>query len=123
MSVTPDQFRLMQLRLAPRQPKPPQRGVDREADLHNAIRADCLRRGWLPNVGSMHQKTHRMPGEPDFTILAANGKVLFVECKARMEKLKPDQAAWHAWARKLGHVVYTVRTVEEWMGVAEGTNE
>ena len=53
--------------------------------------------------------------EPDFTILAGGGRVLFVECKTRTGKLSPAQAALKFHAEKLGHTVHVVRSLDEFL--------
>lgn len=90
-----------------------------EADLHEKIFDECRRRGWLPLHGAMSERTHRTMGEPDFVILAEGGRVLFVECKSAVGKLSAAQQSLHAWARKLGHTVHVVRTMEEFLGVTK----
>ena len=44
--------------------------VEREAELHEQIRADVARRGWIGFHGSMAHRTHRTVGEPDWVIIA-----------------------------------------------------
>lgn len=89
------------------------RGCEVEKELHEAISRECLRRGWLAFHGSMTHKTFRTEGEPDFVILCDDGKVLLVECKTRKGKLSPEQLGVHAWAKRLGHEVHTIRSMEE----------
>ena len=88
-------------------------GVIREASLHEEIFDECRRRGWIALHGSMAERTCRTLGEPDFTILADGGRVLFVECKTRTGKLSPAQAALKFHAEKLGHTIHVVRSLEE----------
>ena len=88
-------------------------GVSREAELHEEIFDECRRRGWIALHGSMAERTCRTLGEPDFTILADGGRVLFVECKTRSGKLSPAQAALKFHAEKLGHTIHVVRSLEE----------
>jgi len=94
-------------------------GVAREASLHEEIYDECRCRGWIALHGSMAARTHRTLGEPDFVILAAGGRVLFVECKARGGKLSPAQAALKHHAEKLGHTIHVVRSLAEFRAVAE----
>ena len=86
-----------------------------EACLHEEIFDECRRRGWIALHGSMAERTCRTLGEPDFVILAAGGRVLFVECKSRAGKLSPAQAALKFHAEKLGHAVQVVRSLEEFL--------
>jgi hypothetical protein len=86
-----------------------------ESDLHGEILSECKRRGWIALHGSMAHRTYRSLGEFDFTILADAGRVLLVEAKAKRGKLSPEQRALHAWARKLGHTVYIVRSMSDFV--------
>ena len=90
-------------------------GVSREAELHEEIFDECRARGWIALHGSMAERTCRTLGEPDFTILADGGRVLFVECKTRTGKLSPAQAALKVHAEKLGHTVHVVRSRDEFL--------
>ena len=113
MRFSTAEYELLKARLAPKQDQPP----PRESDLHDAILSECRARGWLALHGGMHRKTTRTLGEPDFVILADRGKVFLVEAKSKVGKLSLPQRAVQAWARKLGHEIHVVRTVEEFMGV------
>ncbi len=88
-------------------------GTVRESELHEEIFDECRARGWIALHGSMAERTCRTLGEPDFTILADGGRVLFVECKTRTGKLSPAQAALKFHAEKLGHTIHVVRSLEE----------
>ena len=88
-------------------------GVSRESELHEEIFDECRARGWIALHGSMAERTCRTLGEPDFTILAEAGRVLFVECKTRSGKLSPAQTALKLHAEKLGHTIHVVRCLEE----------
>src|SRR5688572_5875057 len=69
-----------------------------ESLLHNRIIAECKRRGWIYFHGSMALATARTVGEPDFTILADNGRFFLIECKSRTGKLSPEQLGMSVWA-------------------------
>ena len=92
-----------------------QKGVISEASLHEEIFDECRQRGWIALHGSMAERSHRTLGEPDFTILAGGGRVLFVECKTRSGKLSPAQAALKFHAEKLGHTIHVVRSLDEFL--------
>ena len=92
-------------------------GVIREASLHEEIFDACRQRGWIALHGSMAERTCRTLGEPDFTILANGGRVLFVECKTRTGKLSPAQAALKFHAEKLGHTIHVVRCLDEFLNL------
>jgi predicted RecB family nuclease len=93
-------------------------GVDDESELHRAIIDECQRRGWIVFHGSMAHRTYRTPGEPDFIILADGGATLLVEAKTRKGKLSTDQLGIQAWARKLDHTIHVIRSMEEFLKVA-----
>lgn len=95
----------------------PVAGVAVESDLHDEIYDECRRRGWIALHGRMDLRTGRTAGEPDFVILADGGRTLLVECKARSGKLSLAQAGLHAQARKLGHEVFVVRTLPEFLAI------
>lgn len=112
-----------------------QGGCDDEAELHQQIAAECLRRGWLAIHGRMDCASSVTVGAPDFVIMtdrcvhcglsvksgACQGvldhgltaKTLYIEAKTKVGKLSPPQLAFHAWAKKLGHTVHVVRRFEE----------
>ena len=92
-------------------------GVTNEASLHDQIFDLCRQRVWIALHGSMAERSHRTLGEPDFTILADRGRVLFVECKSRTGKLSPAQAALKLHAETLGHTIHLVRSYEEFLSL------
>lgn len=94
---------------------PPSEGATNESALHDAISAYCRSKGWLAIHSRMDTATTTAKGVPDFVIFADNGRVFLVECKTRLGKLSPDQAAWHAMAKRNGHEVHTVRSFEEFL--------
>lgn len=91
--------------------------VEAESALHDAIISHCKLKGWIYFHGSMAHRTFRVIGEPDFTILADGGRVLFVECKNAKGKLSPQQLGLKVWAEKLGHTIHTVRSMEEFLSL------
>jgi hypothetical protein len=91
----------------------PAGGSDREADLHETIMDECRTMGWIVLHGSMAGRTGRTLGEPDFVILAREGRVLLIECKTRTGKLSPAQQALKFHAETLGHTVHVVRSLRE----------
>lgn len=86
---------------------------EKESALHDAILNHCKAQGWIAFHGSMAHKAMRTVGEPDFTILADQGRVFFIECKTATGKLSPEQLGIKMWAEKLGHTIHTCRSVEE----------
>lgn len=98
-------------------PTKPEQQVKDEAQLHEQILAEIRRRGWIAFHGSMCHRTFRTPGEPDVVCVADGGRFFMVELKTATGKLSPDQQAIHAWARKLGHTVHVVRSLEEFIAL------
>lgn len=94
--------------------------VDKESKLHDAIIQECKARGWIAFHGSMAHRSKRTLGEPDFTILADNGRVFFIEAKAKAGKLRTEQIAVKVWAQKLGHVVHTVYNIKQFHKITKG---
>ena len=90
-------------------------GVEREAQLHEQIFTECRRRGWQVLHGSMSERTHRTLGEPDFTILADEGRVIFVEAKSRTGKLSPAQRDFKHHAEGNKHTIHVVRSLLEFL--------
>jgi len=109
--ITPELGRVIKDRVQRRMP---------EAELHNAIIAECRRRGWQYLHGSMAAETHRTLGEPDFVLMASDGRVFFIECKSRDGKLSPAQRDFAAHAERNGHRVHVVRSFEEFINLTRG---
>jgi hypothetical protein len=91
----------------------------READLHDSILAVCRARGWLPVHSRMDVPQTAGVGTPDFVVALPGARVVWVECKAAKGKLTTEQAAWLAGLRRLGHRAEVVRSLEEFLTVAE----
>ena len=89
--------------------------VRRERGLHDEIIFECNRRGWLTIHSRMDLPSTVQVGCPDFLILADGGRTFLVEAKSRDGKLRPEQAAWLAWAHKLGHRAAVVRSIGEFI--------
>ena len=89
-------------------------GEERESDLHEYIAGRCRYLGWLYFTGSMAHRTRRTVGEMDFTILAQNGKPLFVECKSATGKLSSEQLSVVSFAAKLGHTIHVISHKSQW---------
>lgn len=118
MNLTTAQYQEIlarQSRSKTREPAVSEGAIQREADLHDAIFAECRRRMWIALHGSMATATHRTSGEPDFVILADGGRTFYVECKSRIGKLSPAQHTMKHHAEKLGHTIHVVRSMAEFM--------
>lgn len=88
-----------------------------EAELHELIRAECARRGWIALHGDMTRPSGRTLGEPDYVICADHGRVFFVECKSATGNLSPAQFALRAQARLLGHEIHVVRSLDAFLAL------
>lgn len=86
-----------------------------EREIHEQIAEECRRRGWIFFHGSMAHKTHRTVGEPDFLVMANNGRFFAIEAKTSTGKLSPEQQSLRAWAEKLGHKVHLVRSLQDFI--------
>lgn len=98
-------------------PEPCADAVPRESDLHEAILDDCRRRGWHAIHSRMDRPTTTGVGDPDFVIMADNGRTFYIEAKSKTGKLTNAQLALAAQASKLGHVIHVVRCMEEYLAV------
>ncbi len=93
--------------------------VQRESDLHDQVTDECRRRGWMYIHSQYGVATRSTIGCPDFIVLADNGRVLWVECKRKDGKLSKEQQAFKAMAEKLGHKVHIVRSLTEFVTLAD----
>lgn len=87
----------------------------KESDLHKKIIEYCKGRRWIYFHGSMAHRTHSTLGQPDFTVLANNGRVFFIECKTRTGKLSNEQRGLQLAADMLGHKIHIVRSFKEFV--------
>jgi hypothetical protein len=90
-----------------------------ESDLHEKILSDCARRGWLVVRSRMDMPSTNGVGVPDLLIFMDGGRCLLIECKSRTGKLRPEQLAWLAWAKRLGHRCAVVRSLAEFLQLAD----
>ena len=118
--ISQQQLRDMEARLycKKRQPVSPT-AVEDESQLHNDIIDYCKSKGWLPLHGSMAHRTFRTEGEWDFTIVADNKRVFFIECKKRGGKVTTEQAGLIMHAARLGHAVYVISSMDDFRNVVE----
>ncbi len=126
-NITPEEYRAFQakqMRGVPYKPGYDQIGnilapVETESDLHNQIIDYCKSKGWQYLHGSMAHRSRRTIGENDFTILADGGRVFLVEVKTKSGKLSPEQNAFIAHARRNGHTVHVIRSMDDFRVVVE----
>lgn len=91
--------------------------VEDESELHAQIIAHCRKQGWLFFHGSMAHKSRRTLGEPDFTILPGNGRILLIECKSARGKRSPAQLAVAAHAAKQGVTIPVVSSMADFLAL------
>jgi hypothetical protein len=89
----------------------------READLHDAILDFCRIKGWPVVHSRMDVPATCGVGTPDFVIAVPSGRTLWIEAKASGGKLRPEQSAWLASLRFVGHTAEVVRSMEEFIAV------
>jgi hypothetical protein len=129
MSITQFQLEQMQARLARPAASPSPGGEGRgeggqsnpplEKELHRQIMAHCDAQ-W-PRWKYLHSRMDKRPtqdvGVPDFVIALPQGRTLYVEAKRPGEKVSTAQRDWHKEMAKLGHVVYVVHDMKEFLSV------
>jgi VRR-NUC domain len=93
----------------------PSPGVERERQLHEQIIEFCRFKGWLVIHSRMDRPSTVRVGVADFVICADGGQTYLVECKRAGSKLRPEQAAWLAQARHLGHCAAVVRSMSDFL--------
>lgn len=91
--------------------------VEREKELHDAIMAECRRRGWITIHARMDKPTTMEVGTMDFVILASRGRLFLVEAKSKTGKLTKEQTVLRAWCHHLGHEISIVKSVGEFMHI------
>jgi len=96
-----------------------QEAPERESAIHKFILSECRRRGWICFHGSMAHRTHRTVGEPDFVILASEGRLFLIECKRKGGKQSTAQLALTAMAHHLGHIMHVVTTPREFLNICD----
>ncbi|WP_304960266.1 VRR-NUC domain-containing protein [Thomasclavelia cocleata] len=92
-----------------------------ETKLQNEIMVKMSELGCIPmrrNVGLFYTQ-NMIPihigteGEPDIEIICPNGKVLWYEIKTKKGVTRDKQDRFHNELRKLGHLVFVVRSAEQ----------
>ena len=118
MGYAPDGTRLARERDRPLSP-----GPAREKELHDAILGYCRARCWPVVHSRMDVPQTAGVGTPDFVIALPGGATLWVEAKTAAGKLRPEQAAWLAALRAVGHRAEVVRSFEEFLSVVQISHE
>lgn len=92
-----------------------------ETKLQNEIMVKMSELGCMPmrrNVGLFYTQNMipihiGVEGEPDLEIICPNGVTLFYEIKTKTGSTLVKQDKFHEELRKLGHLVFVVRSVEQ----------
>lgn len=87
----------------------------REAELHRKILDYCQARGWPRVYSRMDVPSTAGIGTPDFVIAMPDAKTLWIEAKVGGGKVRPEQAAWIASLRILGHRARVVWSFDEFL--------
>ena len=95
--------------------------VEREVPLHDKIIKHCNSQWpvWKFRHARTDKRTTEEVGVEDFTIFLPDGKTLHVECKARDEKQTKEQLIWAKQLEMLGHQVFVIRSMEEFLDVVK----
>lgn len=113
---TPQQLREHLAKEAAKQPRPSVVApVSREGEIHDAIEGYCRSQGWLYVHSRMDRATTTQPGVWDFIVALPGGVTLWCEVKKGKEKLSPDQLAFGAMLRRLGHHTCEARSLEDFV--------
>jgi len=98
--------------------------VERERGLHEAILDHCAAQWprWKVIHARMDKRSTIQVGAQDLTIFMPGGNVLCIECKARREKLTPEQLAWATEMSMLGHSVHVVWSMEDFLAILKSSN-
>lgn len=103
-SISQQQYEAMLLRTTPQRQPPKASAADPpEAKLHEQILEHCRGKGWFAIHSRMDRKATNQVGLADFVILADGGRMFAVECKRPGAKPRPEQLAFAAHCKKLGH--------------------
>lgn len=91
--------------------------VAKEIPLHEEIIKYCAKQWppWKFRHARTDKRTTEEIGVEDFTLFLPGEKTLHIECKARDEKQTKEQLIWAKQLEMLGHRVYVVRNMEEFM--------
>jgi len=99
----------------PNQIPVPADACEDESKLHDEIRAECRRRGWMVVHSRMDRATTVAVGVPDFVIAADSGVTFWVEAKAKRKKMTLEQLACAAQLNKLGHRFFCVWNYQQFL--------
>lgn len=93
----------------------PSEAVEIEGKLHDDILDYCRKQGWYVVHSRMDKKTTNALGTPDFIIAMSDGRIVWIEAKAKGRKPTKDQMAACCWLNKLGHCYYIVYSMTQFL--------
>lgn len=119
MGISETEFQALKARVENGQRGPKGKPRPLERKLHEEIIEFCNNQWprWKFIHSRMDQPTCNEKGVPDFVILLPKNRVALIEAKRIGEKVSPAQRDWHAEALRLGHTVFVVHTMEEFLQV------
>ncbi len=101
------------------EPKSKHAPSELEGELHQQILSYCRNKRWPCVHSRMDVPQTAGVGTPDFVIAMPSGRTVWVEAKAKGGKLKPEQIAWQAMLKSVGHEAYVVRAFGEFLEVVK----
>lgn len=119
--MSPEQYAIYRAGILARKQEPPREPLVRkatpEAELHDAILAECRRRGLCFIHSRMDRASTIQVGAPDFVIALPAGRTLWIECKSAKGVLRQAQAAFLATLQSLGHEAQVVRSLDQFLSL------
>lgn len=122
MPITPDQFKLMELRVAKA------KGIHETGrEIKDACRDELKLHGEIIKwCNSQHPRVKYIRSRPDqesaialgaqdFTLFLSGGRLLLIEVKSKEGKWSNDQLAWKLEMEKLGHTVHECRSFDRFI--------
>lgn len=124
MGITTEEFLRMQDRLKHAVPSTKDAREVGKGGLHEQIMRWCDQQ-WPP-WKYIHSRTDRKStvalGSPDFVIFAPASRTLCLECKQPGRKRTPEQLGFALQMEKLGHKVWLVTTMQEFLALTIPAN-
>ncbi len=89
--------------------------------LHEQIMEHCDKQWpkWKYRYSRPDKKTREELGTEDFTVFLPGGKTLHAECKSKGGKQSTEQLGWQLQLGQLGHKVYVVYSIEQFIELAQ----
>jgi RecB family endonuclease NucS len=113
--ITPEQFREMEARVAPKCSENEMPSFRKESDLHDKIIAELIRRRWYFVHSRMDCRTTQLKGVPDFICASPDGRTFWIEVKRKGAKLTKEQNVARHCLLVLGHKWACVYSFQEFL--------